>query len=109
MKYNRVLPRDAFNEANYLKCIGQLELNQGLSEAHSVFDGAPFDFGMSEDGELYLLNYYWKTEKNDKLYFYRGLNSREKFPLFIIFNEELISVFEIDGTLSKEFLKIFKQ
>jgi len=108
MIYNRILPRDAFNEANYLNCIGQLELLD-ISKEYSSFDGAPFDFGMSEDGDLYLLNYYWKTEKNDELYFYRGLNSREKFPLFIIFNGEYISVFEIDGTLSKEFLKILKQ
>lgn len=85
MTYPRIIPRDLFNEANLLKCYGQLallELEGLLPQLKIEHDGEPFQIEMDpSDGSLYI--------DNIKLIFNgvplpvsRPLNSRNSWPLY---------------------------
>lgn len=99
MTYKRVLPRDIFNEANLLKCIGKLTLmiEDGLILWLSYhYDGEPFVVCMHEcDGSLYVANIQFIAH-NKTLDVRRPLNSREAWPLFIN-ADDCIDVFNDDG------------
>lgn len=101
MSYMRVLPRDAFNEANFLKCIAKLTmaLEDGLFPFISYeFDGEAFDLDQDCDGCLYITNmqFYYKGEQ---LIISRPLNSREEWPLYINAPEDCISIFDPEGNV----------
>lgn len=62
-QYQRVLPRDLFNESKLLKCIGQLVLlihdgncPNGLAFTHHDEDDEPFIIRLMEDGHLTITN-----------------------------------------------------
>lgn len=106
MTYVRVLPRDLFNEANLLKCYGQLWLLiEGMGAVSFLFDTVD-EFRVEQDqndGSLCILNLplvigytsFWLT---------RPLNSREPWPLYAyeIGNDDFdaVAVFDTDGKLS---------
>lgn len=99
MSYHRAVPRDLFNEANLLKCIGQLVLlvEDGklpwLSYHH---DGDAFNVEQNEsNGALYVANVQFFAS-NKTLCFERPLNSREPWPLLLETETESFEVF--DGT-----------
>lgn len=124
MSYIRVIPRDLFNEANLLKCLGQIYLNleklniPGVSLEH---DGESFDIIQNpNDGSISVDNItLWKGELGHSnvnisiIYFSRPLNSRDPWPLITSIPDENdnwneINVFNPDGTFSElmiEFLK----
>lgn len=114
MTYRREIPRDLFNEANLLKCLGQIALiahDKGRPEALRVTHrpGA-FDIRQSEDdGSIYCANV--QIIIRERLFdHYRPLNSREPWPLWVrpAFGhpddaegwQDDIEAFEADGTLS---------
>lgn len=106
MSYQRVIPRDLFNEANLLKCLGRFWIETERFQPRKVeieHDGEPFDVWQNDDGELAVTNVIIKI--NGKTYnAFRPLNSREAWPLYLRMDEDAIGVFNEDGTLSAEFL-----
>ena len=90
MSYTRVLPRDLFNEAKLLKCVGQLAL--------LIYDGLPWPIGLLHrtppkgfvvhryegDGGLYVGNLDLVARVGAGRYriaLKSGLNSRGPYPL----------------------------
>lgn len=99
----RVLPRDAFNDANLLKCIGQLTLliEDDAPEVRGLtyhYDGEPFNILQDEsDGSTYVANVqFWVNKKPVRMV--RPMNSRASWPLMMWLGEEDYYVFrEKDG------------
>lgn len=106
--YVRVLPRDLFNEAKLLECLGLLALHihdnviQGL---RLEFDDEPFSVDLSEAGELYCANIkFWIGSR--PISFYTPYNDKSSFPLQFCFDDEIGAVFNDDGSYSGEFKSI---
>ncbi len=114
MTYAREIPRDLFNEANLLKCLGRLALialDRGRPESLRVTHRpGPFDIRQSEaDGSIYCANV--QIVIRERLWEHRRpLNSREPWPLWIVpaFGhpddaegwQEEIEAFDDDGNLN---------
>lgn len=109
MSYKRVIPRDLFNEANLLKCYGQIyiQLEQIGLQDNLIHEDDEFEVQQTINGELTVNNIF--LEANEREYrFYRPLNSREPYPLYTYDHENDIdvSVFNDDGTFTEEMLKL---
>lgn len=113
MTYERVIPRDLFNESKVLKCWGRIALlihdgcaPEGLTvdhdteyESHFVIDQNPMT------GDLYPLNLHLKLN-GVKLNAVNPYNSKEAYPIIIEDDEEgSFEVFNDDGTWTNEFLR----
>lgn len=114
--YVRVIPRDFFNEAKLLKCLGKLSLgildntNSISNHVDEIFDGESFAIRQTEDGHIYVLNYtlFSKHDESD-IELFSPLNSRKNYPLyFITCDEEQYYVFDDDGNFSSEFLEYIR-
>lgn len=112
MSYIRVLPRDLFNEANLLKCYGQVvllleRLNNGVALPDSVDE---FEIVQSSDsGELYIDNLpLCVGERTYRLR--RPLNARRAWPLYAQDIDdpdfEPMPVFTDDGQFTPEMLAL---
>lgn len=104
MPYQRVLPRDLFNEANLLKCVGKLALlvEDGLIPGIECrFNGGRFQVEQDDsDGSTYVANVQFIVKKtNTLLEFKRPLNSREPWPLELVTEEHTERVFDETGNL----------
>ena len=125
MSYIRVIPRDLFNDANLLKCLGQVYLNlevlniPGVSLEH---DGEAFDIHQdASSGATSVSNISLLIGENGDpylnsrcFYFYRPMNSREPWPLVTaVPNDDdewqEIAVFDNDGTFSAEMMAFLKR
>jgi hypothetical protein len=99
MNYYRVLPRDLFNEANLLKCLGRLSLlihDGKLPRWDCLHDGGAFDIEQDEsDGSLFVKNVRF-TVGGHPIHLYRPLNSREPWPLL---TEDCEPVFDDEGNV----------
>lgn len=117
MTYTRVIPRDLFNEASLLKCLGQLWLKlesyggEHLAEWVEPEPGDGFDVEQAEaDGSLFCWNCGLKLG-GEHIILRRPLNSREPWPLIAIgigsaeLDEE-IPVFTEAGEPTPEFLAL---
>lgn len=120
MTYSRVIPRDLFNEANLLKCLGRLwicldsrrDLPCQLGAIKTDYDpgdhtGEAFHIVMNEgDGSLSVANLPFHI-RGDLFTLSRPLNSRDPWPLYCESpnGETCLEVFDSDGNLSAEFLK----
>jgi len=109
MSYRRVIPRDLFNEANLLKCYGQLYLNletAGLSAVELVHDDRAFEVQQDDSsGGIYLANVVLRV-RGQACRLHRPLNSREAWPLYLTDeNDEEIAVFADDGTFTVEMVE----
>lgn len=121
MSYNRVIPRDLFNEANLLKCLGQLFIalentrghaaKMGDGDQHGALDdysGAPFDIDQCPaTGGILVRNLPFSI--GGKAYdLTRPLNSRQPWPLYCVDREteDECAVFDDDGRLSDDFLAL---
>lgn len=97
----RILPRDAFNDANLLKCVGQLTLliEDGLIPWLRLdYDGEPFDIQQNPDsGATWVANIHIETMGGAYLYFTRPLNSRDAWPLYVEHADEVYPVFDETG------------
>jgi len=110
MSYLRVLPRDLFNEANLLKCLGQLWLLVDGKAPAAQFDVEAVDaFRIMQnpaDGSIFVLNLPFSMGGR-RAHLSRPLNSREPWPLYISFQDhpeiDVAPVFDDNGALSTEF------
>ena len=111
MSYVRVLPRDLFNEANLLKCLGQLWLLVDGKGPAAQFDVEAVEDGFwiqqdPNDGSIYVANLPFSMGGR-RAHLSRPLNSREPWPLYISFPDhpeiDVTPVFDDQGKLSHEF------
>lgn len=111
MSYVRVIPRDLFNEADLLKCLGRLWIllaetrghNARLGDQESEHDGSAFEIAQDEnDGSIYVINLPFMIGRMEFTPF-RPLNSRNAWPLFIHHNFDDIRVFTEEGQFTPEF------
>lgn len=110
MDFNRVLPRDLFNESKLLKCLGQLTLKihdcelQGVSFYHDDIRYSGFDVVLSDDGHLSVSNLIF-TKNDTRLHFHTPYNSKEPYPLYLYMDYVEYPVFTESGSLHEEFLE----
>jgi hypothetical protein len=111
MSYIRVLPRDLFNEANLLKCLGQLWLLiEGDDRAKFLVEAVEaFDIEQDEnDGSLSVVNLPFALRAR-LVHLSRPLNSRQPWPLYLSIPEDPdfdpIAVFNDVGDLSEDMLR----
>ena len=125
MSYDRVLPRDRFNEAKPLKCLGQLSLlthdGRGIDPAWALdlIQQDPVDSEEyagfiieqnTDDGSIYCANLVLLS-RGQCIRLYSPLNSKRPYPLQFFGHRRDGStyptvdgeVFDDDGTLSSEF------
>lgn len=109
--YERVLPRDLFNEANLLKNLGRLFLllDDAQKDCTLVHEYSDRPFCIAQDdssGAITCSNIYLLKGKT-RHYLWRPLNSRQPWPLFIMTeDEDVINVFHQDsdeGIITGEF------
>jgi|688.fasta_scaffold2624612_1 hypothetical protein len=110
--YQRVLPRDLFNESKLLEQIGRicLAIHDGkLTQLDFEHDGEAFDIQLSDEGGLYISNLEFLDSKNSPIFFSTNYNSRQKNPLMVLDpeTEENLFVFGDSGEFSKHFLEKF--
>jgi hypothetical protein len=102
--YIRVLPRDLFNEADLLKCYGQLWILLDGNDSAGFVEEEVSHFDIVQnpaDGSLTVQNLTFAI--GGKPYnLSRPLNTREKWSLYAERDDEVISVFDDHGNLSDE-------
>ena len=119
MPYTRVIPRDLFNEAKLLKCLGRLALvihdgrdkcrNEIPAGLRTESDGQPFRIAQRPGcGALYCENAtFWMFDV--QLFMQVPYNSREPYPLqCVLADMSEMEVFDTDGDLSFEFYEYLK-
>jgi hypothetical protein len=109
VSYIRVIPRDLFNEANLLKCLGKIYLCLEILNIPRVsieHDGDSFDIVQNQDsGGIYARNVVL-TVRGEEVHLERPLNSRSAWPLYLTtLDETEIEVFDGFGNFSLEMLK----
>ena len=109
MAYHREIPRDLFNEANLLKCYGQIYINLESAEMpHVELTGDGEAFAIEQDyssGDTYIANVALLID-GEVCTLRRPLNSREPWPLqFVNDSEEELPLFYKDGTFSQDFIE----
>jgi hypothetical protein len=104
----RVIPRDLFNDANLLKCLGMLWIkldNWRDHDARLEEDGAAFDIQQNEaDGSTECVNVIF-TRRGERFRLCRPMNSRELWPLWLETEDDQIPVFGRKGELTPEFIE----
>lgn len=107
--HRRVIPRDFFNEANLLKCLGKLEIfimeNPGnrFLQMHSEHDGEAFEIKQDRsDGSIYVSNYKLFI-KGERAFPFITYNSREKWPLQIKYKDSYYYCFDEEGNFMPNF------
>lgn len=109
MSYQRVIPRDFFNEAKLLKCFGQLSLkilDCTLPDGMTIYideNGESFGIQMSHDGYLTIDNYE-TTLNNIPVIFKTTYNSKFAYPFFCEYDYVDYEVFDDNGEFTKEFI-----
>lgn len=114
MTYRRVVPRDLFNEASLLKCLGQLYLRTEQFPYHVRLLHTGHEFHVMQDqndgsihsGSITLLI-------GGKAYDHsRPLNSREPWPLWLVERNdpdaEPFEAFDAEGGLSPELDRLIR-
>lgn len=110
--YCRVIPRDFFNEAKLLKCLGQLAIKIHECDLPEGFiidieeSGDPFDIQLSDEGSLYVANYP-TTVNGVRVRFKTTYNSKSPYPLFCEVDYTDYQVFEDNGEFCEEFINMF--
>lgn len=113
MTYRRVMPRDLFNEANLLKCYGQLALllhDRPIEGVRLQHDGGAFEpLQLESDGSLTLWPSVMLVAQGEHLRLHRPLNSREAWPLYATSAEdEEEPVFTDDGQFTEGFCRMMQ-
>lgn len=109
MSYNRTIPRDLFNEAKLLKCLGQLsllihdEMARPLSIDHDETEFPGFLIEQRDsDGALYCSNLQVFC-KGRLIGLWSPYNRKDAYPLTFSLDDEEGDVFTDEGELSEEF------
>lgn len=114
-KYQRVIPRDFFNEARLLNCLGKFEIAvgngdfqiQGLEVRTRFDDSTDSHFVISQDpssAALYCENYHAWIEFKDRIEPIElsiPYNAREKFPLIARYQGEDYFALDENGKATK--------
>jgi hypothetical protein len=112
MTYIRVLPRDLFNEAKLLKCMGKLTLlihDGKLPKLNVEFDDQPFDIVQNPaDGSISVNNITVTIKNLNGMDLHTPLNSKANWPLYAIIGDKVYSVFTEEGELDEEFTALFE-
>lgn len=112
MTYLRVIPRDLFNEANLLKCYGQLYLElERLNIPGVELDHNCCAFRIEQDpsdGAIFIANVLLRRD-GVICSLLRPLNSRKAWPLYLHHDGwDDVAVFNDDGTLSDTMHKFLR-
>lgn len=113
MTYQRVIPRDFFNEAKLLKCLGQLSLKildndvpEGIKIEIDHY-GEPFDISLMDEGSLCVMNHSISINEYPVI-FKTTYNSKEAYPFYCECDGEDFLVFNNIGEFTEEFINQFK-
>lgn len=108
--YTRVIPRDLFNEANLLKCLGRVSLlildNAAPSGIKLEYEPETegFEVAMNEDdGSICVPSLLLFRKDGEFATPYRPMNSREQFPLWIQTEDDDFRVLDENGNFTPEF------
>jgi hypothetical protein len=105
MSYRRVIPRDLFNEGNFLKCWGQIALMTMASRNVVIkHDGKAFVIEQDESGWLYAKNLVLVI-RGVPFMVTRPLNSRGNYPVYLVDGPEQnisVQIFDDDGLFTEE-------
>lgn len=102
MTYMRVIPRDLFNEANLLKCYGQMWLNLerlGMQDCLS-YEGGAFQVAQNQDWGSLTLENVRLVVRDEICGLERPLNARSAYPLYLTTDNDEIQVFNEDGSFT---------
>lgn len=106
MTYTRVIPRDLFNEANLLKCYGQIYINLERMnvDARLIEPDGAFRIEQNDaTGGTWVTNVPFIV-RGERVELERPLNSREPFPLYATTRDDAeYCVFNDDGSFTDEF------
>lgn len=106
-KYKRVIPRDLFNEAKLLKCMGRLVLliqDRFIPLQMSCVDnGEPFKIALMDEGSLTITN-ITITVKGRTLLFKTTYNAKSNYPLYVEHDNCDYRVFDETGEFDMEFI-----
>lgn len=103
MSYLRVIPRDLFNEAKLLKCLGKISLmihdNQlPFITVNHEDEREGFKIEQSDnDGSIYVSNLHFFDNSGTPLYFYHPLNSKANWSLMLDYNGNTYFCFDDNG------------
>ena len=112
--FKRVFPRDLFNEAKLLKCLGRLTLiieDEMVPKCFSYhYDGEQLEVHQRQsDGGIYCANIQFFSKERGMLKLYTSLNSRESYPLVLDAKHDgEIEVFTDSGSLTDQFIMYIK-
>lgn len=111
MSYQRVIPRDLFNEASLLKCYGRIYIeleNHDLPHVQLEHDGQAFEIEQDPgSGGLSIANVQLRVG-DDCIRLHRPLNSREAYPLYMTDEDECeVPLFDDKGAFTPEALDLF--
>lgn len=128
MSYERVLPRDAYNEANLLKCVARVcqwisdEFIPDMHFEHQTFcenrelETPGFEIGSDGSGEIFVMNLRFYLF-GKKIEFWIPQNTRHPWPLkfhLVEDDDEPLGydndgdVFNEEGEMSDEFREFIK-
>ena len=112
-QYQRVVPRDFFNEAKLLKCMGVLALSVLDNTTPDGIDivieesGDPFDIVLDEMWGLLMVSNY-RVSINDEVYMIgTRYNSKSNFPFVVVYDDTEYEIFNEQGKFSSEFIDLF--
>lgn len=108
MEYQRILPRDLFNEAKLLKCIGLvclriLDNQTPCPMSNSEMDGA-FEIALLDEGSLTITNLHINIQGKPFL-FKTSYNSKANYPLFLEYDCCDYRVFDEQGNWDADFIE----
>lgn len=111
--YQRVVPRDFFNEGKLLKCMGILALaildNTVPKNINIEIDenGNSFEIILDEMWNiLYVANYPITINGNGYL-IGTNYNSKDPLPFVVVYEDYEIEIFDSTGSFSEEFIEVF--
>ena len=116
MSYIRVVPRDLFNEANLLKCLGRLYIVTERFSGVWFTEPAPgVGFHVEQDdssGAIFCRNVtFYIGDQSTRLE--RPLNSRASWPLYLTevgeHDIDPVAVFTEDGELTPDMMTVIKE
>lgn len=108
--YLRVVPRDFFNEAKLLKCLGRLELlildNEKPArdfKLTSEFDNEAFNIVQDPNSGSISVSNYHVFVNGEELFLSTPLNSKANYPLIGIYKGEEYYIFDEQGNFMPNF------
>ena len=113
MSYYRVIPRDLFNEAKLLKCLGRIALlvhdEQQPGGIMIGYDGMGFNVHQDEsDGGLFCSNFRVSIHGH-YVHLSTQYNSKANYPLWCAYEDDDVRVFDEDGNWDPEFVEMVQR